>query len=208
MLFHPTYFSPIIQYIAMYHSDVLVFETQDNFEKQTYRNRCKIAGPNGIQNLTIPIIKNSGVKTPTKDILIDYKENWQTNHFRSIKTAYQSSPFFEFYEDDIRPLYENEIKYLLDFNIQCHEVFSKALDLKLNFNKTDEYNTEVVHDFRKLVNAKKEPDYKLKPYVQVFDDKYGFTPNLSILDLLFNEGPNTEIYLLDNKIELENLSQK
>lgn len=198
MLVHPTYFSPITQYIAMFHSDVVVFEAHDNFQKQTYRNRCKIAGPNGMQQLTIPIIKTSG-KTLTKDIRIDYKDDWQTNHFRSIQTAYRSSPFFEFYEDDIRPLYENKFEFLLDFNIECHQIICDSLDEKMPFTKSLNFEIEPqIKDGRSFVIAKKEPTYNLKSYVQVFDDKFNFIANLSILDLLFNEGPNTTMYFSNN----------
>ena len=197
MLFIPTYFSPISQYVAMFQNDEIIFEVEDNYQKQTYRNRCNIYGANGKLQLNIPIVHSKkGGRQKTKDIRIDQSERWQQLHFRSIQMAYRSSPYFEFYEDDLLPLYEENQKFLLDFNLKCHNFLIDAIQEEVPFSKTDEYEVAPkVKDMRFLANARKEATYNFEKYTQVFDDKFGFIPNLSILDLLFMEGPNAITYL-------------
>ncbi|PHR69233.1 MAG: hypothetical protein COA67_10920 [Lutibacter sp.] len=199
MLFLPTYFAPISQYVSIFDTKKIIFEVEDNFQKQTYRNRCNIYGANGKLTLNIPIIHNG--KQKTKDIRIDNSAKWQRLHFRSLAAAYNSSPFFEFYEDDLRPLYEQEQVFLLDFNIKCHEFIMTALQSEINYSKTGEYDVDPkTKDFRNLAIAKKEPNYSFDSYFQVFNDKHGFISNLSILDLLFMEGPSTETYLKNSEL--------
>ena len=196
MLFLPTYFAPISQYVAIFKNNEIIFEVEDNFQKQTYRNRCNIYGANGKLTLNIPIIHNG--KQKTKDIRIDNSAKWQRLHFRSLSAAYNSSPFFEFYEDDLRPLYEQKQKFLLDFNIKCHEFIMTALQSEIGYSKTDTYEVKPnILDFRNLAIAKKEPNYSFDSYFQVFNNKHGFITNLSVLDLLFMEGPNTFLYLIN-----------
>lgn len=198
MLFQPTYFAPIIQYVAMVQTENVVFEVEDNFQKQTYRNRCYIYGANGRQLLTVPVVhlKNSG-KQKTKDIQIDTTFNWQKLQVKALQSAYSSSPFFEFYEDDLFPVFEKEYKFLLDLNIKTFEVICESLQIEIPYMQTKDFQLELSdeQDFRFFANAKSTVDFDLKKYVQVFDEKYGFLSNLSILDLLFNEGPNALNYL-------------
>ncbi len=198
MLFQATYFAPVIQYVAMVQSENVVFEVEDNFQKQTYRNRCYIYGANGKQLLTVPVVhvKNSG-KQKTKDIQIDNTFAWQKLQVKALQSAYSSSPFFEFYEDDLVPIFEKEYKFLLDLNIKTFEAMCESLQIEISYQKTKEFQPEIAdkRDFRFLANAKNTKDVDLKKYVQVFDEKYGFLSNLSILDLLFNEGPNALNYL-------------
>ncbi len=194
MLFIPSYFAPIIQYVSILKNEKIVFEVEDNYQKQTYRNRCNIYGANGKLTLNIPIIHNG--KQKTKDVKIDYKNLWHKQHLKSLESAYYSSPFFEFYIDDLRNLYEEKTLYLLDFNLKCHNFVMDSLQENIPFSKTNTYEIETkITDCRNFVNAKKEPNYKLKKYTQVFDNKHGFISNLSILDLLFMEGANSENYL-------------
>lgn len=197
MLFIPTYFSPISQYVALFQDDNLIFEIEDNYQKQTYRNRCNIYGANGKLQLNIPIVHTKkGERQKTKDIRIDQSDKWQQLHLRSIQTAYRSSPYFEFYEDDLLPLYEENQKFLLDFNLKCHAFLIDALQEDITNAKTKEYEvTPKIKDYRYLANARKEATYNFEKYTQVFDDKFGFISNLSILDLLFMEGPNAVTYL-------------
>ncbi len=181
----------------MFQNDKIIFEVEDNYQKQTYRNRCNIYGANGKLQLNIPIIHSKKrERQKTKDIKIDQSERWQQLHFRSIQMAYRSSPYFEFYEDDLSPLYEGNQKFLLDFNLKCHEFLMNALLENISYSKTTAYEvTPKIKDHRYLANSRKEATYNFEKYTQVFDDKYGFIPNLSILDLLFMEGPNAVTYL-------------
>ena len=198
ILLQPTYFSPIIQFVAIAKSKNIVFETADNYLKQTYRTRCHIYGANGLLQLNVPIIHSKGPEQyKTKDVLIDNSYSWQKHHLKSLNSAYRSSPFFEFYVDDLIPLFESKNKYLLDLNIKTFELITELLQENIPYQKTTifEKNPTNLKDLRSLVIAKNEPNYHLSKYTQVFDDKFGFMANLSILDLLFSEGPNTFNYL-------------
>ena len=203
-LFIPTYFSPISQYGMIFQSDHLEFEAEDNFQKQTYRNRCYIYGANGKQLLNIPITHSkSELKQKTKDILIEEGSNWQKQHYKSLKTAYNSSPFFEFYEDDLMKIFSANYKYLLDVNIDSFLFINDALELLKQHSLTEEYVDNASKDFRNLASVKKHPKTNCVSYIQVFDDKFGFLQNLSILDLLFMEGPNTISFLEKVNVTLE-----
>jgi len=203
--FIPTYFSPISQYITIVNSDEVLFETEDNYQKQTYRNRCYIYGPNGKQLLNIPIKHSSNsTKKKTKDTLVDNSVAWQKQHLKSIQIAYRNSPFFEFYQDDLLPIFLKEHKYLLDLNIETYLYITDALQISSVYKKTEEYIHNTKNDFRFLANSKLEHPYKFKPYTQMFDDKFGFIKNLSVLDLLFMEGPNAISFLENNKHKLTN----
>jgi hypothetical protein len=192
MIFQPTYFSPIYQFQQLVATDTVIFETQDNFQKQTYRTRCSIYGANGKLSLNIPIKHSKGTRQTTRDVKIENAFPWQKNHFKSIENAYRSSPYFEFYEDDLRPLYETEYKYLLDFLFKTQELSFELLQLDISYKKTNQYIAAYPQkeDFRFLAIAKSKQEFPVKEYTQVFQEKHGFIPNLSILDLLFNEGPN------------------
>ena len=196
-LFIPTYFAPISQYSVIYKSDSVVFELDDNYQKQTYRNRCYIFGANGKLSLNIPVkhlLKASRKKT--KDTLVENDSQWQQQHLKSLQSAYRSSPFFEFFEDDIAKIFNKEYKYLHDVNIDTHLFITDALQIDTSYSKSENYEvTPFIKDYRDLAIAKKGVEVKTEPYIQMFDDKHGFIPNLSILDLLFMEGPNTISFL-------------
>tara|TARA_B100000780_G_C21022767_1_gene409943 strand:- start:234 stop:839 length:606 start_codon:yes stop_codon:yes gene_type:complete len=194
-LFIPTYFSPITQYGAIVNSDSFTFEIEDNFQKQTYRNRCYIYGANGKQLLNIPVSYQKTIgKKQTKDILVE-DSKWQKQHYKSLKTAYNQSPFFEFYKDDLQLIFNKNYTYLLDVTIDSFIFINDALELSKKYNTSKKYDDTVLNDYRFLANAKKNNDYYFEPYIQMFDDKYGFLENLSILDLLFMEGPNSISFL-------------
>lgn len=195
----PGYFGPIDWFSMFVNFKDILFENQDNYQKQTYRNRQYIYGPNGKLLLNIPINhthRRSGAEK-YKDVKIENQYDWQRIHWKSLETAYRSSPFFEFYEDELIELYEKEFSYLLDFNLECLEVIKSCLQLDKTESFTDEYKTEYsdIADYRNLVRAKRKPLIKLPSYDQVFVEKHGFIPNLSILDLMFNKGPETISYL-------------
>lgn len=193
-IFHPTYFPSIRQFALMSLEKELVFEVNDNFQKQTYRNRCYIYGANGKQLLNIPIQKISG-KQLTKDVKIDYGSNWQMEHLKSLHSAYRSSPFFEFYIDDLEELFTKKETFLLDLNIQTIQKVMDALQLKVDYLLSKSYEKDLFNDYRFLVNAKSKEKFNFPTYTQVFNNKHGFIENLSILDLLFLEGPASELYI-------------
>jgi hypothetical protein len=196
-LFIPTYFSPISQYSEIVKTDKLIFEIDDNFQKQSYRNRCYIYNSNGKQLLSVPVkhlTKDSRKKT--KDTLVENDFPWQDQHFKSLQIAYRTSPFFEFFEDDLAPIFEKKYTYLQDLNIDTFLFLTDALQIETTFSKTQEYKFEPNEkDFRLLAEIKQQPEKLAEKYIQMFDDKHGFIPNLSILDLLFMEGPNAISYL-------------
>jgi hypothetical protein len=196
-LFIPTFFSPIAQYSEIVKAGEIVFEMDDNFQKQSYRNRCYIYNSNGKQLLTVPVKHLSkDNRKKTKDALVENDFPWQDQHFKSLQIAYRTSPFFEFFEDDIAPIFERKYTYLQDLNIDTFLFLTDALQLETNFSKTDEYLVETSEkDFRLLAEIKQQPKKLADTYIQMFDDKHGFIPNLSILDLLFMEGPNAISYL-------------
>ncbi|MFC4739641.1 WbqC family protein [Flavobacterium ponti] len=195
-ILHPTYFPSISHYIAMVKADELVFEVDDNFQKQTNRNRMYIYSANGLQMLNIPVKHSHEKHQKYKDIIIEDAFDWQKNHFKSLESSYRTSPFFEYFEDDILPVFEKKHKFLLDLNFEIFEIVNECLGIDLPFSKTEEYFhiLENENDLRYLANGKKDTT-TIEPYTQVFDDKHGFINNLSILDLLFNEGRHAVDYL-------------
>lgn len=197
-LLHPTYFPSISHFVVLAQSENITFEIEDNFQKQTNRNRTYIYSPNGLQLLNIPIKHSKESRQKTKDIRIEPDFDWQKQHFKSLEAAYRSSPFFEFFEDDIRPIFEKKHEFLLDLNFEVLTVVFKCLRMKVEYNTTAEYFQQVdpntVTDFRSLVEGKKDISV-FEKYPQVFDEKYGFINNLSVLDLLFNEGKYAMDYL-------------
>ncbi len=200
ILLQPTYFFSILQYIAIANADEIIFETEDNFQKQTYRNRCYIYTSQGKQLLNVPVQHSKENKQKTKDVKIDYKDDWHKQQLKTLKTAYSSSPFYEFYIDDLLPVFEKKKHFLLDLNFLAHEIIMDALQLEIAMKKTTEYEREPkLLDLRILAEDKPKTTYNLEPYAQVFSENHGFIPNLSILDLLFMEGPNALNYLESQK---------
>lgn len=197
ILLQPTYFPSISTFVAMANAETITFEIDDNFQKQTNRNRMYIYSPNGLQMLNIPVKHSKEAHQKTRDIKIETDFNWQKQHFKSLEAAYRSSPFFEYFEDDIRKIFDKKHTFLLDLNFETITVVSKCLGLPLDYKKTKEYFNDVPQftDFRGLANGKKDIS-KFESYTQVFGEKFGFINNLSILDLLFNEGRYAKEYLL------------
>ena len=189
ILLHPTYFPSISHFVAMAKADSITFEMEDNFQKQTNRNRMYIYSPNGIQLLNIPIKHSKQAHQKTKDVRLETAFDWQKQHFKSLEAAYRTSPFFEYYEDTIAPVFTKKHTFLMDLNFETMEVVSKCLGFRFESQKTIEYfhDTPDFRDFRELANGKKDTSV-FEPYTQVFEEKHGYLNNLSILDLLFNEG--------------------
>ena len=206
ILLHPTYFGPVSQYAAMLNAREVVFENEDNYQKQTYRNRMYIYGANGKLLLNIPI-KHTGNKSghqKYRDIRIENDFPWQKQHWKSLENVYRTSPFFEFYEDEFYPLYHQNFEFLMDFNYHTLELTMECLQTEVPFEKTSEFilKPEEIINGRSLVEAKNRKPQQLKPYPQVFQDKFGFLNDLSIVDLIFNEGPNAANYLQQQEISL------
>jgi len=199
ILLHPSYFGSIAQYVALIHAKEVQFENCDNYQKQTYRNRTNIYGANGALTLNLPILHTKkGTKQLYRDVKIEHQFNTLQIHWKSLESAYRTSPYFEFYEDELAPLFEGKPTYILDFNYQCMGFILDNLQLELNSSKTSEYIASPVDfdDYRFLSNPKnKDIGHNFETYIQVFESKHGFIPNLSILDLLFNQGPNSLNYL-------------
>lgn len=197
----PTYFPSISNFSAIVKAATLVFEVEDNFQKQTNRNRTYIYSPNGIQMLNIPIKHTKEKHQKTKEVKLETAFDWQKQHFKSLEAAYRTSPFFEYFEDTLLPIFTKKHTFLMDLNFETIEIVSKCLNMKLEYEKTTEYFHEVSDslDFRYLANGKKDVT-NLSPYNQVFAEKHGFINNLSVLDLLFNEGRFAIDYLKEQKL--------
>lgn len=197
IIIHPTYFPNIAHFVALVKAKNVAFEVDDNFLKQTYRNRAYIYGANGKLAINVPVVHTQNNRQKYRDVKIFNDTKWQDLHWKSFLSAYRTSPFFEYYEDDLYPLFKEKADYILEFNIKCFDVICDCLQLDLNISKTESYikTIEDKTDFRPLVNAKKEKIEQFDSYTQVFSNKHGFINNLSILDLLFNEGPNALNYL-------------
>ena len=196
ILIHPTYFPSISQFVAVSKTDEVILEMEDNFQKQTNRNRLYIYSPNGIQLLNVPIKHSKEAHQRIKDVRVETAFDWQKQHFKSLEAAYRTSPYFEYFEDDLLPIFTKKQDFLMDLNLQTMELVSKCLGMPFTYKETTEYFHEVtdVVDYRNLVNGKKDTAV-IEPYTQVFGDKHGFINNLSILDLLFNEGRHAITYL-------------
>ena len=201
ILIHPTYFPSISHYIAMIKADMVTLEMEDNFQKQTNRNRMYIYSPNGVQLLNIPVKHSIDRHQKYRDVRIENDFGWQKNHFKSLEAAYRTSPFFEYFEDDFRPLFEKKHEFLMDLNLETFELVNDALGIQFSIEKTTEYFHETTHlkDFRSLANGKKDTT-QIEEYTQVFNEKHGFLNNLSILDLLFNEGRYAVDYLKNQQL--------
>ncbi|HKK62387.1 MAG TPA: WbqC family protein [Bacteroidales bacterium] len=196
MLLPCFYNAPVSYFGLILQADSLQIEVYDHYSKQTYRNRCKIFGANGIINLSIPVKKVNGNNTYVKDIEIDYTNPWNLVHWKSICSAYRSSPFFELMEDSFAPFYQKRFKYLTDLNLGLMETTLDHLQWSRELIQTKQFDYKpVIPDCREIIHPKRQftsDRYNFTPqeYYQVFKEKHGFKKDLSILDLLFNEGPN------------------
>ena len=197
------YLAPVEYYTKLLTYDRIFIEQHDHYMKQTYRNRCTIAGPDGEIALSIPTVKPESLKCPMKDIRISDHGNWRHLHWNAIESAYNSTPFFEYYKDDFQPLYEKKYEFLADFNEELCNLVCELIDIQPVIERTSDYKTTFTpdeYDFREAIHPKKDyhltdPEFIPRPYYQVFEARNGFRPNLSIIDLLFNMGPESLLIL-------------
>ena len=207
-LLSTTYFGPIQWYQKLYRAEKVFIERCETFQKQTYRNRCLIATTNGIQALTIPVSSSTPDSCLLSTTRISDHGNWRHLHWNALKSAYGESPFFDYYQDDIRPFFEQRWDYLFDFNEAIRAKMCELLDIQPSVSYTKEFTpseglaskstVNKIKDYRSAIRPKHpepDPDFTPKRYYQVYEQKHGFLPNLSILDLLFNMGPESILYL-------------
>ena len=199
VLLSTTYFGPVQWFQKLHRAEHVMIEQWESFQKQTYRNRCLIATTNGVQALTVPVEKSAAC---IKEIRISDHGNWRHLHWNALQSAYGESPFFEYYQDDIRPFFEKRWTFLLDFNEAIRRKMCELIDIAPSVTFTTAYITDpqalVVNDYRTVINPKhpaQDDDFETKAYYQVYQMKHGFQENLSILDLLFNMGPESIFYL-------------
>ena len=207
VLLHPTSF-PNIATLATLVQHEVVWEVYDNYQKQTYRNRYHICTDQGLHKLTIPIrhLGNAHGRQLYRDVRIDNTYPWQKQHWRTLQTAYRTSPFFEYYEDELAPIFDRSFTFLLDFNWDSLTFLYAAMEIPSVTEQTSGYTTDFNdgQDCRFLVNAKKDLNFNPTPYVQVFGERHGFVQNTSTLDLLFNEGSNALRYLKQQSLDFLN----
>ena len=189
------YLPPVNFFTAIKSGGDVLIEQYDNYCKQTYRNRCRIATAGGVQTLTIPVVKSDSPKQLMKDVRISDHGDWRRQHWNALESAYMNSPFFMYYQDDFRPFYERRIEFLIDFNTELTELILKLAGMDKMIKLTESYSrpTPGINDLRQLIDPQQTSPNR--PYWQVFKQKYGFQPNLSAVDLLFNMGPEFPLYL-------------
>lgn len=193
---------PCIQYISKWYLyEEVLLEAHENYSKGSYRNRSMIGTSMGPRRLSIPLQKGKNSGTPIRDIKIANENDWQLQHWRSIRTAYNSAPYFEFYQDYFLPFYEKKYDFLWDFNAQLLETIFSILGKKVDVKTTDDFEKKpdpAYMDLRNVISPKvktPDPNFNLTPYGQVFEANQGFQENLSVIDLIFSMGPASSLTL-------------
>ncbi len=195
LLLSTAYFPPIEYFAHIAEYSVVFMEGCESYAKQSYRNRCRILTSNGVEDLRVPVL-HDGSRLIT-DIKVDYRTPWVRQTKYAIDTAYYTSPFFEYYRDELFSILDSQPSTLWEMNRRITEFFCKKIGLKSEFEVTQDFKVQWDDclDLREAIHPKRESSYEAKPYWQVFKEKYGFVPGLSVMDLLFNEGPESICYL-------------
>ncbi len=198
-LFSTSYLPPITYIRACLKASEIILDSHEHFVKQSYRNRCRIYGANGMLQLIIPVSHDQLFQKPISEVTCIIEEPWQTIHWRSISAAYRNSPYFEYYEEEFKVLFKETGLTLFEFNLKLLRLVFKILkqEIHIGFTESFEKTPQTILDLRHTFHPKKLSTEKLPRYHQVFEDRHGFIPDLSILDLLCNMGPNSSAYLLD-----------
>jgi hypothetical protein len=196
ILLSTAYFGNIQYYTKLLAFREVQVEQMEHFPKQTYRNRCVILDTNGPFVLSVPVKRHSGERLFTRDVEIDYSRDWIKMHLRALESAYRSSAFYDLLIDDLMPVWENQPKFLIDLNLSAQQIVCDLMNIDVTVSLTADYVHQPCNcnDLREKIHPKprmywNDPNFSPAGYHQIFDQKFGFTPNLSILDLLFNEGP-------------------
>lgn len=203
VLLSSLYLAPIQYYSKLFRAERAIIEVHDNYQKQSYRNRCVIAAANGAMSLSVPIEKPSGLKSKMKDIRIAEHGNWQHLHWNALISAYNSTPFFDYYQDEFNYFYENRFNFLFDLNEQLRSLICKLIGIEVPIEyspKFIENCSSEIKDYRESIHPKRDwrsfdSEFEAKSYYQVFKEKNGFIANASIIDLLFNMGNEARLYL-------------
>ena len=197
ILLSTAYLPPVEYFSRIAHADEVLIESEENYLKQSYRNRCYILSAHGAQLLSVPVYLGSQHKTRVKDTRIDYSKRWQQVHLRAITASYNASPYFQFYIENIEKIISMKTEFLFDMNLQLTETVLKMLKLNKKITYTSEFKPigEADNDFRYKISPKEESRFEVKEYLQVFNSKNRFVQRLSIIDLIFNVGPEAGGYL-------------
>jgi len=197
ILISTAYLPPVEYFSLISKADGILIEREENYLKQTYRNRCYILSSHGPQLLSVPVYLGSQHKTPLKEIRIDYSKRWQQVHLRALTASYGSSPYFQFYFEDFEKIFSVKPEFLVDLNMRLIELILKMLKMNTDIKFTTHFNPigYVENDHRYSISPKKESAFCGKEYMQVFGNSKGFVPGMSIVDLIFNMGPDAIDYL-------------
>lgn len=195
------FFAPITTFMSLAQSDTLCLEAHENYQKRGFRNRCIIDSAQGALVLSIPLAKGKNESMPIKEVTISYQTDWKRLHLQSIKSSYGNAPYFEHIYPEVEKLYELSGKFLFDFNLKIWSWVIEFVDLDIKVTETSNYLKQIddpkILDARNQLKSNNYTDQKteLSPYAQVFEEKHGFFPNLSILDLIFCTGKASLSYL-------------